>query len=705
MTMKAGFADVVRLLRPRSVAIIGASDTPGNVGGAAVRFLRKFNAPVEIWPVNPKWEAVAGVRCYRDVAALPAPADLAIFAVPAASVEAAVQDCAAAGITAGIAWAGGFAEGDDSGRKLQDSLAARCRALGFMLLGPNCIGIIDAHTPMIASFASMMLSVDRLRAGNISMVSQSGGLATMTQGLALHEGYGFRYMISTGNEAVLGIADFIPALVEDDATKVIAVYLEGTRDGAALRRALLAARAARKPVIVLKAGTTPASAGAAAAHTGALAGEARVWAAMLRECAAIQVGSMEELLDVAMQLSGADLGKLPRGQGVAAITFGGGSGVLSADQCDQVGLAVPPLAYRTREALTDLVPPLASKLNPVDFTPQAYSDPKWLPHFPRALDTIAADAQIGTMLFQLGPMARDEARMAGIVADFRDRCDTAVIAAWPLATGEARVKLREHGVHVFSEGSRAIRVIARLTAYAEALDGESAAALVPAPVFDWASAVPQPRAGLVISEHACHAILSQAKLPVARGILATTGEQAAMAAREIGGRIVMKGISRVVTHRAAAGLVLLGLSGEADAREGWRQLQDRAAAAGVSLDGIIVQQMVEGGIELLISAFRDPDFGMFVSLGAGGVLTEMIDDAVLASAPLDPSQAEGALMRLRILRHVDRSALRPAVDFVTAFSRLAAAAPWQRFVLEINPVKLSGGSVTAVDGLLVIEQP
>src|SRR5580700_5044861 len=258
------FADVSRLLAPRSVAIIGASDQPGNVGGAAVRFFRKFSSPCTVWPVNRGRDTVAGLPCYKSVADLPAPTDLAILAVPASVVVQVVRECVAAGIRAGIAWAGGFQEGGASGLALQNELAALCRQTGFALLGPNCIGIIDTHTPITASFASMMLELHRFLPGNISMVSQSGGLATMGQAMAQLQGYGFRYMISTGNEAVLEVADFIHALAADLLTKVIATYLEGVRDGGKFRRALLAARDAGKPVIVLKAGATSASAAAAA---------------------------------------------------------------------------------------------------------------------------------------------------------------------------------------------------------------------------------------------------------------------------------------------------------------------------------------------------------------------------------------------------------------------------------------------------------
>jgi acyl-CoA synthetase (NDP forming) len=347
-------------LEPRSIAVIGASDAQGSLGGTVVRFLQRFGFPGPIWPVNPRRDTVAGLPCYPAPEALPAPADLALLTVPAAAVLGAVRACAAAGTRHGIVWAGGFAEIGGEGRARQDALVDACRETGFQLCGPNCIGIINVHPPLVASFASALLATDRLLPGNISIVSQSGGMATVAQALAQEAGFGCRHVISSGNEAVLTTADFIHALVQDPATKVIAAYVEGVRDPDQLLLALAAARAAGKPVIMLKGGGTAASARAALAHTGALAGEERVWDAVLQEHAVIRVHSQEELLDVALALSGADLARLPAGPGVGTITYGGGSGVLSSDQCARVGLHTPPLEPASIERLRPIVPPIGA---------------------------------------------------------------------------------------------------------------------------------------------------------------------------------------------------------------------------------------------------------------------------------------------------------------------------------------------------------
>ena len=319
----------------------------------------------------------------------------------------------------------------------------------------------------------MMLAVDRLLPGDISMVSQSGGLATIAHALAQEQGYGFRYTISTGNEAVLGVADFLRALVDDPLTKVIALYLEGARDGDKIRRALAAARDARKPVIVLKAGATAASAIAAAAHTGALAGERRVWDAYCAIAPQSRPSRSRSFWTSRSSSVGADLSKLPPNRGVAAITFGGGSGVLSADQCDRAGLSVPPLSAETRAALEGIVPPLASTRNPVDLTPQTYLDPQWLKSFPQVLDVIASDPAVGTVFLQSGPMSRGDADLAEQSRPFEPavRSQSSPPGRWR-SPQRARCSAAA-SMHLFPEYSRGIRAMGRLAAYAEDLAAPS----------------------------------------------------------------------------------------------------------------------------------------------------------------------------------------------------------------------------------------
>lgn len=702
------FVDVSALLSPRSIAVIGASDQPGNLGGVAIRLLQKFGYPGTIWPVNPRRSTVHGLACHARVADLPAPADVAIFATGADSAPALVRECAAAGIRSGIAWAGGFAETGERGQALQQELRRICEETGMALAGPNCIGIIDTWLPVTASFASFLTETDELVRGDISMISQSGGTATMAQAFAQQAGFGFRYMISSGNEAVLTAADYLHALVEDPRTKVIAAYLEGVTDGARFLAALDEARAAVKPIVVLKGGETGASARAAVAHTGALAGERRVWEAVFRDAGVIQVHSLEELLDNVLFLSSADLSKWPAGNGIAAVTFGGGGGVLAADQAARNGLLMPMLGTATRDKLRPLLPPIAAVDNPVDLTPQVYNQAEWFAHFGDVLDLIAAEPGIDSILLMFGPMARRGLEIAEAICDFRERTPKTVAIAWPLAPRGIPELLRRRGAHVFTEYARAIAVLGQLARRRRFVAGAIEPAIA-AIAFDWSQYVPEPTAGTVVSEAQCHRLLAAAGLPVAAARLVRSEPDAAEAAIAVGLPVVMKGISPAVTHRAAAGLVALGIRSVDEAAETYRMLSARAAAAGIALEGIYVQQMIAGGTEVLVSTFRDPVFGTMVSCGAGGSFTELIDDVTLQRAPIGEDHALQMIDRLRIARSAARSKVPPdrtlLAQFIAALSQLAASAPWHRFVLEINPVKWSDEQVRAVDGLLIVEEP
>lgn len=701
------FADLSRLLEPASIAVIGASDQPGNLGGVAIGFLRKFGFPGAIHPINPRRAAVHGIPCVAKLSDLPVPADVAILATGAQSIPALVRECGAAGTRFAVIWAGGFAEIGGAGRALQDELVASCRDAGVTVVGPNCIGVIDSWRPMVASFASFLLDCDTLLPGSVSMISQSGGLATMAQALAQRAGVGFRFMISAGNEATLTLADFVHALVDDPKTRIVALYLEGVRDGGRFLAALDAARGAGKPVIVLKGGDTAASARAAAAHTGALAGESRVWDAILRDHGAIRVNSLEELLDVALFLSTTDLARLPRGSGVAPVTTGGGIGVLSADQCARVGLTTPVLRPETLAALRPIAPPIAAIENPIDLTPTVYNQAEWFAQFGKSLDVIAADPGIDTMLIQFGPMGLRGTEVARELVAFRDRCPKCVCIAWPLAAQGVPELLRAAGIHVFDEYSRAVGVVGKLARY-EGGTGARTPAMHDMAAFDWAATVGPVASGTVISEHECHRILAAAGLAVAPGKLARSADEAVRAAQAVGMPVAMKGISPHITHRAAAGLVALDLTGEDEIRRVFATFAHTAQAIDHPLDGVYVQRMIRGGTEVILSAFRDPVAGVMVSVGAGGGLTELLDDVSLAQAPVDRDGAMTMLGRLRLVqaarRGRDAPPLASLADYVARLSLIAAQAPWSRFVLEVNPLKWSAKGVTAVDGLLIIEE-
>ncbi len=657
--------------------------------------------------MNPRRATVAELPCYPSVGELPGTPDVVVIAVSAALVAQVVEECALAGIDSGIVWAAGFAEIGGDGLRLQRELTEVCARTGFKLCGPNSIGILNSSQPFIGSFASSLVTAERLIPGNISMVSQSGGIGTAAFSLAQREGFGFRTLVSTGNEAVLTASDFLAAFAEDPDTKVIAAYLEGLSDGAAFLAAMQKARGVGKPVVVLKAGFSAASARAATAHTGALAGEDRVWQAILREQGAITVESNRELLDVSLFLGALDPAKLPAGNRVAIVGFGGGGGVLSADLCARNGLETPTISPATKERLRDLVPPIASVANPIDLTPDMFQ-PEWLASFPKALQAIADDPNIDAVFLPLSAMARGAADVARAILNFRRDTRKTVCVSWVLAPEEGLRLLNDGGMYVFDEPARAIAALGKISRYARMPKRDRRGETTEMP-FAWEQFVLHAAPGAVISEDVCHRILAAAGLPVAAARLATSVDQAVDAAGAVGFPVAMKGISAAVAHRAAAGLLALNLTNEKQVREAYDHLTARAASAGVTLDGIYVQHMEPGRLELLVSAFRDPVFGVMVVCGAGGNLAEILEDVTLERAPFDVARATEVLRRLRIVlgaSHMDPTAeIEAAADFVARFSQLAVSAPWRSFVLEVNPIKWHADRAVAVDGLLVIENP
>jgi acyl-CoA synthetase (NDP forming) len=699
------FADVIGLLYPNSIAVIGASDRPGNLGGDTVERLLRFGFPGPVWAVNPNGGEVRGITCHRSIAELPEAPDSVVMAVPAPAIIDTVREAVSRGTRNGIAFAGGMGEGGGDGIELQQRLVDLCRETGFNLCGPNCVGIINAATPVTATFATVLHEFTTLRAGPISMVTQSGGIGTAAFTLVQHAGFGFRHLISGGNEAVVTFADYLYALACDAGTEVIAAYLEGVSDGPKFIGALEEARVRGKPVVMIKAGATAASARAARAHTGSLVGEDRVFDAVLRGLGVIRVGSVEEMVDVCLVLVGTPRAKIPHGPGVGVVTFGGGNGVLAADQGAAHGLTTPMLDAERTTKLQSLLLSVASPANPMDLTPSTAFRAESLARLPEAMDVLASQPDIHSLVLIVGGLAVREREISAVFTDFWRRCPKAVSVAWPAPPTGTLARFAEQGVATFDEPDRALRALGRIAAFGATQDRPATPRDLEPLAFDWAAEVPA-GAG-VVSEDRCHALLRKAGLTVAPGELATDEASALRIARAIGLPVVMKGIAAAVTHRAAAGLLAVDLRTERDVSDAFNHLQTRAGAIGVVLDGVYVQQLARGGVELLVSVFRDAMFGTLISVGSGGGMTELIDDVVTERAPVSEAVAASMIARLRLSSHA-RDEQGPldvteAAAFVARLSRLGAGTPWTRFTFEVNPVKWSRTGVVAVDGLLIVE--
>jgi acetate---CoA ligase (ADP-forming) len=702
------------LFDPGSVAVIGASDNDGNRGGTAVRLLRKFGYRGAVYPVHPAGHPVAGYSGYARLADLPAPPDVAVVAVAAARVPGVLAELGEEGVRAAIVWAGGFAETGPHGAGLQRQVTEAAAASQIRLIGPNCLGVVNTESRFTGTFASWLTSAAELLPGTIGMVSQSGGLAAQTHDWLQRAGTGLRYMISTGNEADVTAVDALQFLAADPGTSVICCYLEGLTDGAGFLRAAAAARAGGKSVVALKGGRSAASARAVTAHTGNLAGQGRVWDDIARAAGVIQVFSVEELVEVAAYLASRADQPPVNGNRVAVLSYGGGQGVLAADQCTEAGLDVVPLSDATRAALAPLLPSIASTANPVDLTPEAFNQDRYRDAFPEVLDVLDRSGEIDLLLLQLGAMAKGARQTATSVSRLSEAGQTPVMVQTRHYHADAAEVFGGRGLHVFEDQSRACQAAGRMARVATpALPGDVAiaraveqrlAALAPVRPPRRPQATPS-----LLAEHQVHELLSAAGLPALRAQVAHSAEEAALAASQIGFPVALKVVSDEVIHRAAAGLLRLGVADAAQARHEFTALTGRLTELGIGDAAVLVQEMSPGGTELLVSAFHDETFGRVVCCGAGGTTAELIDDVAFGLAPLDVSTALGMLRRLRTagrLMGLDIDTCgASAAEFLVRFSQLVAAMDWGNFVLELNPVSVSPDRAIPLDVLLVTDDP
>lgn len=685
---------IAALLRPRSVAVIGASADAGKMTGRPVAYLQKHGFDGAIWPVNPRAETIAGLPCYPDVASLPGAPDAAIVLLGPERAEAAVRDLAARGCQAAIVLASGYGEASEEGSRRQQALKAAAGAM--RLLGPNTIGLVNLTDGIMLS-ATGALEVGDLPAGRISVVSQSGGILGSLLSRAADRGIGFAKLVSTGNEADLDSSDLIEHLVEDSATDVIAVYMEGLRRPEAFKRAARRAAALGKPIVVYKVGRSESGARSATSHTGALAGADRVYDALFRQFGVIRAESFTDLLDIPAALVA---GRRMAGERVAILTSTGGAGTLLADNCGLAGLDVPMPDDATTERLATLLneDQAAIGRNPVDVTLAGLQPELFRGAITALLESPAYDAVV--VVIGSSALARPDI-VAGAIVECQDRSDKPVLAyVSPHAPHLVRL-LNSKGIPAFATPESCATMLRALRR--RALPPAPAAAQVDAGVL----------AGLPsgnLNEAESKALFARFGVPVTREQTAADAGAAEAAARALGGEIVLKILSRAIAHKSDLGGVKVGLTAE-QVPEACAAMLERLRAAGAPApEGFLVQERIRGGVEMILGFHRDPQLGPVILLGAGGVAAELFQDTALRLLPIARADAEAmveelkAARLLRGYRGAPPADIPALVDAVMGFAALADAAGERLLEAEINPLFVlpDGQGARAVDGLAVL---
>lgn len=693
---------ISRLLKPRSVAIIGASADSGKTAGRPVSYLIKHGFSGDIYPVNPKVSSIGGLTCYPDVASLPAVPDVGIVLLGAERAHLAVRDLAARGAAAAIVLASGYAEAGEEGARRQKQLI---EAAGSMrILGPNTIGLVNLTDNIVLS-ATGALEMDHFPVGSIGVVSQSGGILGSLLSRAAARGIGLSKLISTSNEVDLELADFIDELIDDDATKVIAVYVEAVRHPAKFRAAALKAAHAGKPVVAFKIGRSEAGAKAAVSHTGALAGADRMYDALFKQTGVIRAQTFGELLDIPCALS---TGRVLRGNRVAILTSTGGAGTLVSDSLGVSGFDAPPPDPETAAALRALQTGDHAALdrNPIDVT-LAGLQPDLLRG---AIKTLLASPSYDALTIIVGSsgLAMPEL-MAGAIEDCLPLSDKPVIAYVSPHAPEIVALLTQRGVPAFAAAESCTAAFAgMLQASQRKPCDETRAAAANVAVDDFPSGS--------LDEAQAKQLFARFGLTCAREVIVETPVEAERAALELGAKVVLKILSGEITHKTEVGGVAVNLTSDQVGARLVAMADEVEGKAGVRPSRFLVQEMVKGGTEMIVGTHRDP-LGTAILVGMGGVTAELFKDTTMRLLP-----AHGGLCRddaMEMVRDLKTWPLldgfrgRPKADTkalataIVAFSEMIAQLGDRLIEAEINPLFVlpTGQGVRAADGVVVLGEP
>ena len=696
-SQNAAVASMKAFFEPRGVAVLGANRTRGKIGAEVLYNLKASGFAGGIYPVNPYASEIEGLRSYPSVSSIPAPVDLVVICVPAADVLDAVDDCIDKGVRGIVVISAGFAEGGAAGRQREARLLEKIRAAGIRLIGPNCMGLIntDPAVNLNTTFAQVPLPPP----GRVAMSTQSGALGVAILDIARRLNIGISSFVSIGNKPDVSGNDLLQYWADDPRTDVILLYLESF--GNPKKFSQIARRVSRqKPIVAVKSGRSRAGVRAASSHTGALASSDTAVDALCRQAGVIRTNTLDEMFDVAALLANQPL---PGGRRVAILSNAGGPGTLAADACEANGLELPVLSEKTKAALRLFLPEAASVGNPVDMLASAPAE-----HFKRALELLVADEHVdAVMTIFIPPLVTEADAVARAIASAAKGAAKPIVATFMQIDGTPTV-LTPVPCYPFPEP--AALALSRVASFAEwrrreqgivpvlhGIDREAIRAI--------ASHV-LARGGGWLTPTEVHGVLAAVGLSTAASRVVTSKDAAVEAARQSGFPVVMKAISPSIVHKSDVGAVKLGI---ASPQEAWHTYDGFVERFGLDLSGVLVQELVMGGVEMFIGALHDPQFGPVLACGSGGILVDLLRDSVFRLHPLTDVDAREMLEEVRgarLLRGyrggvaVDEGALREALLRVSALLEIC---PEIR-ELDINPVKVLERGIKILDARIRIEK-
>ena len=683
------------LLDPASIAIVGASNNPARIGGMPIAHLTKFGYAGAIYPINPKYQEVFGLRCWPDIEALPAAPDLVVLAIAAPEVLPMLRRCAAKGVRAVIVYAAGFAEEGERGAALQAELAAYVASTDMVVAGPNAMGFANLNTQAHTNFASVFNTAPmQAGQGSVSLLTQSGNVCAAVYAIARRLGVEFSHFINTGNEACVDFAQYLDYMAQDAGTEVCMGYIEELRDGPRFIAAAEAFARRDKLLILYKAGETDKGSEAVRSHTSALAGDQAIYQAAFRQLNIIQSNDFVQMAQLA-HLAG--YRHKSAGKRVAIITISGALGAILADKFIGAGLDVPTLPQALQDTLRAGIPDYGMVSNPVDVTGNVVNDPGFVR---TAMEALAQSDAVDSVViyapgYMLDRMADD---LCAVSAQF-----SKLFVAIDTGAAKTREQLRRGGVPVFEDIGVAVSALAPFLLWQERRRHnrwlDLRAAPLPAPM----ALPPQ------LDEYRCKQLLAAHGVSASGERVATTADQAAAAADALGYPVVLKVLSPDIAHKTEAGGVKLRLATAAEVRLAFEDILANARRydAAARIEGVLVGRMEVGVAELIVGATRDPVFGMTLTVGLGGILTELYKDVSHRVLPVDEAMAREMLGELKAFPLLTGYRGRPQGDVdaacaaIAGFSRAVLAMGDQVQEVEVNPLLVKEQGVCMLDALIL----
>ena len=631
------------LLSPKSVVIVGASADYSKFTGRTVKYVLKHGYPGKIYAVNPSRSEISGIPCFPSVKDLPEAVDTAFIQIAAKGIPGVIEQCIEKNVKSIIIHSAGFGESGEEGRKIRQRILSQVREAGIRVVGPNCAGIVNISENIVLS-PIVCYELDTIPRGRIGLISQSGGLTGAYVTRAADRGIGFSYVISTGNEMDLGVSEFAHYLLEDKGTDAIAVFLEALRNVELFRSVAVEALKAGKPILVLKVGRTEVGARTAASHTGALTGADAVYDAFFRQYGITRVETLEDLFEVPALFCKT---KQPKGRSVGVITTTGGGATMVVEAAAQAGLQFPPPSDSAIRDATAFLPSFAAKANPMDVTMSGTGD-----GFKKGLELLLSDDTFDLIVGVVGTSSQFEPKLG--VQPIVDACQDAIkpVVAYCNPNAAEALRLFEyHGIPSFRTPEACGRALGYLVNYKEARDRfnrQSDPRQTPDPASSAARNI-LANAGSVLNEYDSKRVLSEYGIGVTREQLAGNLEQAKKAAEKIGYPVALKVMSADIPHKTEAGVIALGVRSEAELAVSFGEIlaQAKKFRTDAKIDGVLVQEMAEKGVELIIGMKRDADFGPVIMFGLGGVFVEVFKDIAFRVAPLSMRDAREMIEEIK----------------------------------------------------------